>query len=226
LRIYKSKLSAHHNWLLHHYHVKALIKRQSIFRGRILDVGCGTKPYREIIEARCEEYIGMDINREGKEESVDVVGNAQHLPFEENAFDVVAAFQLMEHLPDPNAFLAECYRVVKPGGHVLITTPFMWGEHEQPRDFYRYTRFGLKYLAEKNGFEVCEIEPTNGYWPTAVLRFNYWLVRFAKGPLKFLFRLVWLNQYLALILETLERRVSENTTDTATFTTVLKTPHS
>lgn len=221
MKIYRSLLSQPHNWLLHHYNMLAVLRHQGIFRGKVLDVGCGRKPYRDIIEPRCDAYIGMDIE---KRDGVDVVGDAQKLPFDENSFDVIVAFQVMEHLPEPNEFLAECYRVCKQGGHVLITTPFMWGEHEQPRDFYRYTRFGLRYLAEKAGFEVVEIAPDTGYWPTAILRFNYWLVRFTKGPLKYLFWPVWLNQYVALMLNTIERRVSENTTDTSSFTTLLKKP--
>jgi SAM-dependent methyltransferase len=219
--IFRSPLSMPHNWLIHHYTFQSVLRHQGIFRGKVLDVGCGRKPYRDIIEPKCDQYIGMDIE---KKDTVDVVGDAQKLPFDDQSFDVVVAFQLMEHLPEPNQFLSECYRVARPGGHILITTPFMWGEHEQPRDFYRYTRFGLRYLAEKAGFEVCEITPDTGYWPTAVLRFNYWLVRFAKGPLKYLFWPVWLNQYVALLLDSIERRVSVNTSDTSTFTTLLKKP--
>jgi hypothetical protein len=111
--------------------------------------------------------------------------------------------------------------VLVHGGTALIMTPFLWGEHEQPRDYYRFTRFGMRYLAEKAGFRVISIEPTAGYFSTAVLRFNYWLVRAGKGPLRYLLMPVWLNQYLALLLDRMDRSY---TVDTATITTVLEKP--
>ena len=100
-------------------------------------------------------------------------------------------------------------------------TPLMWGEHEPPHDYYRYTRYGLRYLAEKVGFEVIAIEPDTGYWSTAVLRFNYSMNRLARGPLRYLMRPLWWNQYLALWLDKLDRKYR---VDTATYTTILRKP--
>jgi hypothetical protein len=60
---------------------------------------------------------------------------------------------------------------------LVVTTPFMWGIHEQPRDFYRYTSYGLEYLVAKAGFVGVTVESVGGYWTTAALRFSYHLQR-------------------------------------------------
>jgi SAM-dependent methyltransferase len=199
------------------------VKRNAGYlRGRLLDIGCGAKPYREIIGKYCTEYVGLDrpATLHGLQ-NVDVGGDALHLPFGDESFDSVVSFQVMEHVTEPGLFLSEAFRVLKSGGAAMVTTPFMWGEHEQPNDYYRYTRYGLRYLAEKAGFEAISIEPDTGYWSTAALRFNYWLNRFGRGPLRWLLMPVWLNQHVALVLDRIDRGY---TADTATFTCVLRKP--
>lgn len=219
----RSKNTKPHNWLIHHYCVRSVKRNASRLNGSVLDIGCGIKPYREIIEKFCTKYIGLDqpTTPHGLKE-VEVVGDALFLPFSNESFDSVVSFQVMEHVTEPQLFLTEAFRVLKHGGNALLMTPFMWGEHEQPRDFFRYTRYGLRYLAEKAGFEVIAIEPETGYWSTAVLRFNYWLNRFGKGPLRYLLTPVWLNQYFALWLDRIDRSY---TVDTATFTCLFQKPH-
>ena len=218
----RSKNTRPHNWLIHHYLVRSVRKNASRLSGSVLDIGCGIKPYREIIGKYCTEYIGLDhpATPHGLKE-VEVVGDALRLPFGGERFDSVVSFQVMEHVREPQLFLSEAYRVMKRGGMAMLMTPFMWGEHEQPHDYFRYTRYGLRYLAEKAGFEVIAIEPGTGYWSTATLRFNYWLNRFGKGPLRYLLMPVWLNQYLALWLDRVDRSY---TVDTAMFTCLLQKP--
>lgn len=218
----KTKNSRPSNWLIHHICALSVKQNVSIVNGRVLDIGCGEKPYGKIIERSCKRYIGLehpDISGGLKE--ADVAGNALVLPFKSESFDSVVSFQVMEHLLEPLMFLEEAFRVLRKGGCMLLMTPFMWGEHEQPSDYYRFTRYGLQYLAERAGFEVISIEPQTGYWTMAILRFNYWLDRFAKGPFQYMLMPVWLDQYIAVLLDRLD---SSYTVDTATFTTLLRKP--
>jgi hypothetical protein len=98
----------------------------------------------------------------------------------------------------------------------------MWGEHEEPHDYFRYTRYGLRYLAQRAGFEVVSIEADTGFVAMAVLRLNYWLNRARLGPLRLLLRPVFLvDQWAALLFNRIDRRRSG---DTATFFTVLRKP--
>lgn len=158
------------------------------------------------------------------------MGDALELPFGAGTFGSVVSFQVMEHLPEPSHFLQEVFRVLKPGGMILIMTPFMWGEHEQPYDFYRYTRFGLHYLLEKSGFEIVSIEPYAPYWPVAIVRFNYWLLPFARGIFKLpVTAWMWANQFMAVGLNKLDMRLRKGERpfyahDYAGFTSIARKP--
>lgn len=124
--------------------------------GRLLDVGCGTKPYKHLFNV--ESYTGLEIdttlNREKKD--VDVFYDGTRFPFENHTFDAVLCNQVLEHVFNPDEFLQQINRVLKPGAKAIITVPFAWDEHEQPYDYARYSSFGLKSLLEKAGFEMIE----------------------------------------------------------------------
>jgi SAM-dependent methyltransferase len=206
------------NWLMPHIQVVQISRYSSQLGGTLLDIGCGKKPYKNIFN--CKNYIGLEsaATLHGLKE-VDLIGNALLLPFKNESFDSVVSFQVMEHIPEPEIFLKEIFRVLKNGGKVIMTSPFMWGEHESPYDFYRYTRFGLKYLSEKAGFTVRSIDPQSKYWTMAMLRFNYYVDRFMFGPLKYIAKPFFiLNQLIAM---TLDKFPHNYTCDTVGFTTFL-----
>lgn len=128
--------------------------------GRVLDVGCGNRPYEQLFDA--SEYVGLELdtpeNRLTK--TADVYYSGTVFPFEPNSFDSVVCNQVFEHIFEPEAFLREIGRVLKNQGRLLLTVPFVWDEHEQPRDFGRYSSFGLRALLSRNGFEVLELRKT------------------------------------------------------------------
>jgi SAM-dependent methyltransferase len=123
--------------------------------GSVLDVGCGTKPYRALF--RCVEYVGLDTDGSGhdhRREQIDVKYDGEVIPFHSSKFDSAVCFQVLEHVFEPKALLREVHRVLKPGGYLLLTVPFVWGEHEMPTDCARYTSVGLVTMMERSGFEV------------------------------------------------------------------------
>lgn len=124
--------------------------------GRVLDVGCGKRPYESLF-ANAKEYIGMDIENPGHDhsnESIDIFYDGKTFPFPANSFDSVLTNQVFEHVFNPSNFIQEINRVVKPGGCLLLTVPFAWDEHEQPYDFGRYSSFGISHILQTNGFEI------------------------------------------------------------------------
>lgn len=130
--------------------------------GNVLDVGCGSKPYVGQF-AKCDSYVGLEYDSPiliEKNIDVDFTYDGKRFPFEDDRFDSVVSFQVLEHVFEPVEFIAEIKRVLKPNGRLLITVPFFWDEHEQPYDYARYTSFGLKYLFEKNKFDVIYQEKT------------------------------------------------------------------
>ena len=129
--------------------------------GKLLDVGCGTKPYENICNV--DEYIGLEIDDEGNRQHnyADVFYDGKTIPFEAKSFDSILSNQVFEHVFNPNQFLKEINRVTKVGGKFLITVPFVWDEHEQPYDYARYSSFGLKHILAENGFEIIEHRKSN-----------------------------------------------------------------
>ena len=129
------------------------IKMNSKFiNGKILDVGCGSKPYENLFD--CKEYLGLEIIGNKNKSKADFFYEGITFPFEDNTFDSVFCSQVFEHVFEPELFLKEINRVLKPNANIFMTIPFVWDEHEQPIDYARYSSFGIKSLFVKNGFEV------------------------------------------------------------------------
>jgi SAM-dependent methyltransferase len=142
------------------------IKRHSFkLKGNLLDFGCGRKPYQTLFNV--ESYIGVDVEVSGHnhaKEAIDVYYDGRKLPFEDHAFDSIFSSETFEHVFNLEEMIPELYRVLKPGGQMLITVPFVWDEHEIPFDYGRYSSFGIRYLLEKNGFQVESLDKTGHFF--------------------------------------------------------------
>jgi SAM-dependent methyltransferase len=147
--------------------------------GRLVDIGCGTKPWLDVFAPYVSEHIGVDHPEtlHGLD-SVDVVADAYHLPFPAATVDTILLTEVLEHLERPGAALAECARLLRQGGHLISTTPFSWPVHEAPRDFFRYSPHGLRHLTEEAGLEVVDLRALSGIWTTLALHFSSALQRY------------------------------------------------
>ncbi len=137
-------------------------------KGDVLDFGCGSKPYKSLFTT-ADNYIGLDIEVSGhshKNEQIDVYYDGKTIPFNDNHFNHVFATEVFEHVFNIDEVLPEINRVMKPGGFLLITCPFVWPEHEKPYDFARYTSFGIQHLLQKNGFEIKELVKAGNFIET------------------------------------------------------------
>ncbi len=132
----------------------AISHEAGAMHGRLLDVGCGTKPYQDLFNV--DAFVGMDIDSQSCRNRgiADCLYDGITFPFESESFDCALSNQVLEHVFNPDDFLKEIVRVLKPGGRLLLSVPFVWDEHEQPYDYARYSSFGLRALLEKNGFKV------------------------------------------------------------------------
>jgi SAM-dependent methyltransferase len=147
-------------------------------RGRLLDIGCGTKPWGATFAPYVDEHIGVDHAEtlHGLEQ-VEIVAGAYDIPLPDGSVDTILMTEVLEHLERPGDALAECARLLSDDGHLIATTPFSWPLHEEPRDFFRYSPHGLRHLAEEAGFEVVELAALSGIWATLALHFSYALQR-------------------------------------------------
>lgn len=151
-------------------------------QGKVLDVGAGHfDRYSNYFSAT--QYTKMDVHAG---ENVDVVGTADHIPFPAESFDSVVCTQVFEHLAFPFESAKEIARVLKPGGHLLVTVPQANELHEEPYDFFRYTPFGLESLFSGAGFSVVLKRQRGGFFAfIAQFVFRYMIDRFSlyKRPL-------------------------------------------
>ena len=132
----------------------AMVEFAPVLKGRLLDVGCGSKPYRSLFSV--DAYVGLDIDSDiSRQRNIaDHFYDGHVFPFADGSFDSVLCNQVLEHVFNPDEFLGEIARVLRPGGKLLLSVPFVWDEHEQPYDYARYSSFGLSALMEKQGFRV------------------------------------------------------------------------
>ena len=134
-------------------------------KGRVLDIGCGNKPYQAMFKNLITEYVGTDIMQSNLKK-VDVICEATKIPLPDASFDTVFSTQAIEHVADHQALVGEAYRLLKPGGYFIVSGPMYWHLHEEPYDYFRFTKHGFKYVLEKAGFKELEILANGGKWAT------------------------------------------------------------
>lgn len=149
------------SWLSSWWLARALATVRPFARGELLDVGCGDAPYRGYFDV--SRHVTLDWpNTLHRRDFIDVYASAEALPFAARAFDTVLCTEVLEHLRDPRAAVAEAARVLRPGGHYLVSVPFLYGVHEQPWDFSRFTEHGLRHVLESAGFDVVHLVERGG----------------------------------------------------------------
>lgn len=140
--------------------------------GVLLDTGSGLSPYRDLFHGRVERYVRVDWPQSWNEAPPDLIGDAQRLPFRDGSVDTILATELIEHLPQPQQFLKEARRLLRAGGVLIVSAPFMEPVHEEPRDFRRFTEYGLRGIVEENGFVVRNGWTRGGFWSVVVGSFS------------------------------------------------------
>lgn len=118
----------------------------------LLDLGCGTRPYVGLYAERFGWSVAGDF--EQRTADLDVRLDATALPFANHSFDLVLFSEVVEHVSEAEKALAEIARVLRPGALLLITWPFNYMIHEDPRDYVRFTEFGMARLLHKHGMEM------------------------------------------------------------------------
>jgi SAM-dependent methyltransferase len=126
--------------------------------GRVLDVGCGTAPYRELLPVDAV-YVGIDRSRHS---AAALLGAADALPFADRSFDGVICTETIEQSPRPWQLVAELGRVLRPNGRLYMTAPFDWHFFDEPYDYFRFTTHGVRALLTDGGFEIEAMENVGG----------------------------------------------------------------
>jgi SAM-dependent methyltransferase len=127
---------------------------------KVLDYGCGNKPYRELFVKKFEQYIGADLP--GNPDADIIIGEAGEIPVADDSFDCVLSTEVMEHTTDPRFYLQEVGRVTKPGGSLVLSVPAIWVYHPDPIDYWRWTIAGLQYELRRAGFDIVLVQGVFG----------------------------------------------------------------
>ncbi|MGA7559001.1 MAG: class I SAM-dependent methyltransferase [Terriglobales bacterium] len=151
----------------------------------LLDVGGRGKPYACFFSGRVPNHYVLDVE---PAYSVDVVGDARQMPFSDASMDVVLITQVLEHIPDPIAVIAEIRRVLKPGGTLLLSVPSIFPQHGSPGDYWRYMPQGLHWILRD--FHNVTVKGEAGTIPSIFLVINVYL-QLLTSPWPWLQRLVW-----------------------------------
>ena len=127
---------------------------------RVLDLGCGNKPYESLFLKKFGTYVGADLA--GNKDADVVIGPDGRVNAQDNTFDCVLSTQVLEHVTDPQLYLSEARRVLKPEGSLILSTHGIWPYHPDPTDLWRWTVEGLQAEVRRAGFEISNVQGVMG----------------------------------------------------------------
>jgi SAM-dependent methyltransferase len=143
--------------------LRELLAARPYMRGRLLDMGCGRRPYALIYDGLVESSVGTEVTFSPHgTNAADAICFGEALPFEDASFDTILCTEVLEHTREPWRVMAEFVRLLRPGGHVLISVPFTYPLHEQPHDYWRFTGYGLEEVSSSAGLETITIHARGG----------------------------------------------------------------
>ncbi len=162
---------------------ESLLLELGCFKGTLLDVGCGNKPYEQVLlssPSQLVNYIGLDIPSERYNEA-DIFWDGVDIPLGSNSVDCAIATEVFEHCPNPAKVTKEIARVLRNDGFFFFSVPFLWPLHDAPYDEYRYTPYSLHRILTDAGFKDIKLS-ANGGWDASLLQmFGLWAKRRPKS---------------------------------------------
>ena len=164
----------HPQWHVYRRERKVLAGIGAALSGRVLDIGCAEQRLKPYLN-KDTRYIGLDYYVTAEywyRTRPNIYGDAAELPIRDTSVDCIILMDVLEHLPGPKECLSEIYRVLTPGGLLILQVPFLYPLHDEPLDFTRWTIHGLKSLAGRHGFEIGEETAVGKPLETSALLLN------------------------------------------------------
>lgn len=159
--------------------------------GNLLDFGGGSKPYQDLFK-NSQNYFSIEVFSNKENLKSDIYYNGSELPFADNTFDSILCTEVFEHVEKLDDVIDELYRVLKPGGRMIVTTPFMCMEHEMPYDFRRFSFNGLSKLMKKNNFKILASQKLLNNFHVFFQTLNFYIYQvFLKKKTKYLIYIIY-----------------------------------
>lgn len=133
-------------------------------KGKLIDLGCGKVPLYHVYKSHIEDCVCVDWpNSMHQNIHVDLECNLNGvLPFNAQIFDTIILSDVLEHIHSPQVLWAEMSRILKPGGYLMMNIPFYYWIHEEPYDYFRYTKYAIEKFSLESGFEIIKLIPMGG----------------------------------------------------------------
>ncbi len=185
---YKKINKFHPDYLVYFYLIRDLeFAINTYAKGKVLDIGCGNKPYESAFEGKITGYTGCDIIQSDQNKA-DIICEATKIPLPAESFDTIFSSQTIEHVADYQSMITEAFRLLNPGGYFILSGPMYWHLHEEPHDYFRFTKHGYEYILTKAGFKIEKVLPNGGMWAVSGQSFLHSL---AFGNTKFFLTRIW-----------------------------------
>jgi len=182
---------------------------------KILDVGAGQCQYKKHFSHA--QYVSQDLcigDKNWDYSCIDINSEIYDIPVKSESFDYLLCTQVLEHLKYPEQAFKEFNRILRGGGKLFLSVPFTWAEHQKPHDYFRYTQFSLKMLAEEHGFYVESMEKDGGMFMTTYnlffeqlpyLFYSRGFVNTARAFKIFLYPIMFVIGFMAYFLDKLDK---------------------
>jgi SAM-dependent methyltransferase len=148
----------------------------------VLDAGAGEARHRVFFKQGF--YVALDAGYGDPSwdySRLDLRGDLEHLPLRDASVHCVLCMVVLEHTRNPRRVILEFARVLKPGGKLVMVVPFLWGEHQAPHDYFRFTRHGVRCLFDSSGLRLDLLNPIGGFFWVCARRCVNLLSFFQKG---------------------------------------------
>lgn len=151
------------------HYTKEILKKvlPKYCKGKVVDVGAGHGKYKGLISKFCDSYTSVDnissaYQFDEKSEKPDVISDVLNMPFKDGEFDTAICTEVLEHVEDPFKLTKELSRILKPGGYVIFSSNWVAPYHQEPKDYWRFSRDAYQLLCERNGLKIAEIYTKGG----------------------------------------------------------------
>ena len=180
--------------------LQSYFQNNSFSNATLLDLGCGPRPYYNLYASHFEKTIGAEMaDMPFPQKAIDLFCPATDVPLPDESVDCILCTEVMQDMKEPSELINECYRLLKKGGTLILTTPYLVPIADGQWDNYRFTQYGLKYVIEKGGFKELEIIPVSdvvGAGITLLVKpiLRFWIALSKVSRLTFL--RMWYNPLL------------------------------